>query len=269
MVSNQEGNGASIDMNVILIGAGRGQRLMPITESEPKSFTLVADKRILDWTVQAFKENGLDRFVFIGGYLIDSVRQEYPGFRMVENTGWRDNNILFSLMCARDHMTDGFYSAYTDTLFRADAVAALGSSPYDITLVVDTLWRDRYRHRSQHPESDGEKVTATGDRVTRVSRDISSDEASGEFTGLLRMTRRGASQFLAFHDSLYQRYGADGRDADGRPFRMAYLIHQLDLMVQAGIEIHCVGIPGGYHEIDTVEDFHLASEAWGVPGAAS
>ncbi len=136
-------------MNVILIGAGRGSRLMPLTAEEPKCFTRIGGKRILDWTIEAFRRNGLDRFVFVGGYLIDVVRQDCPDFLMVENTGWQNNNILFSLLHARNYMSDGFYSTYTDTLFRPQAVAALKDSPSDITLVMDTRWRQRYRRRSR------------------------------------------------------------------------------------------------------------------------
>ena len=103
-------------MRAIIIGAGRGSRLMPTTADSPKCFAEVGAMRILDWTLDAFRQNGLDGFVYIGGYLIDVVRAGYPDFRMVENSNWANNNILFSLICARDHMTDGFYSSYTDTL---------------------------------------------------------------------------------------------------------------------------------------------------------
>ena len=181
---------------------------------------------------------------------------------MVENTDWADNNILFSLLHAREYMADGFYATYTDTLFRPDAVEALRRSPYDITLVMDTLWRQRYRFRSQHPERDGEKMTVRGDLVTVLSREIASEEAAGEFTGLLRMSSRGAAQFVHFFDETRERLAHDGLLADNRPFRMAYLIHLLDLMVQAGIEVHCVPVPGDYYEIDTVEDYHLANKEW-------
>ena len=91
-------------MNVILIGAGRGSRLMPLTENQPKCFTPIGGKRILDWTLDAFRQNGLDHFVFIGGYLIQVVEKEYPSFHLIENTGWERNNILFSLLHARDQI---------------------------------------------------------------------------------------------------------------------------------------------------------------------
>ena len=148
-------------MNVVLIGAGRGQRLMPLTASEPKCYTSVVGRRIIDWAAEAFTANGIDRFVFIGGYLIDIVKRDYPHMTFVENTDWPNNNILFSLMCARDHLTDGFYATYTDTLFLPGAVKALQDSPHDITVVMDTRWRSRYVFRSMHPEHDGEKRTAT------------------------------------------------------------------------------------------------------------
>lgn len=235
---------------------------MPFTEREPKSFTVVAGRRILDWTLDAFRQNGLDGFVYIGGYLIDVVQADYPDFRMVENSNWANNNILFSLICARDHMTGGFYSSYTDTLYQPNVVSALKASPHDITLVMDTRWRERYRHRTQHPESDGEKMIATGDRVVQLSRDIPPELASGEFTGVMRMTAVGATRFLEFYDGLYGRYAEDGIYAGSQPFRMAYLIHQLDLMIQAGTDVRCIDVPGDYYEIDTIEDYHLASADW-------
>ena len=95
---------------------------MPLTASQPKCLTEVAGTRILDWTLRAFQENGLDEFVFVGGYLIDVVRDAYPGFAYVENPAWPTTNILASLVCAREHMADGFYATYTDTLYLDDAV---------------------------------------------------------------------------------------------------------------------------------------------------
>lgn len=233
-----------------------------MTASQPKCFATIAGKKVLDWTLDAFRQNGLGRFVFIGGYLKHVVRQSYPQMRMVENADWPNNNILFSLLCAREHLKDGFYSTYADTLFQASAVGMLKESPHDITLIMDTRWRERYRYRSQHPERDGEKIVASGDVVTRISRDIPSEDASGEFTGVMKMSPVGAAAFLDYYDGLFASLGSEGLFDNGRPFRLAYLVHQLDRMVRAGIEVHCVAVPGDYHEIDTVEDYHLAAGDW-------
>ena len=249
-------------MNTILLGAGRGARLMPLTASQPKCFTEVAGTRILDWTLRAFQENGLDRFVFVGGYLIDVVQDAYPSFAYVENAAWPTTNILTSLVCAREYMADGFCATYTDTLYLGDAVKALQDSPHDITLVMDTRWRERYVFRSMHPETDAEKMVVEGDRVVEVSRTIDPEEASGEYTGVIKMSAKGASQFLGFHDELHAKLGDEQIIADSRPFRMAYVIHLLDRMIRSGIPVHSVAVPGDYHEVDTIQDYHLATADW-------
>ena len=105
-------------------------------------------------------------------------------------------------------------------------------------------------------------MVAAGGLVTRVSREIAPEDASGEFTGVFKMTARGAAQFLEFHDGLRASLGGEGVFAEGRPFRIAYLIHQLDAMIQSGIEVHCVAAPGDYHEVDTLQDYNLAAGDW-------
>ena len=88
-------------MNVILLGAGRGERLMPYTASQPKCFTEVAGARILDWTLRAFRQNGLDRFVFVGGYLMDVVRDAYPESHLCGKSRLvHDQHPRFSRLCS-------------------------------------------------------------------------------------------------------------------------------------------------------------------------
>ena len=43
---------------------------------------------------------------------------------------------------------------------------------------------------------------------------------------------------------------------------MAYVIHLLDRMIRDGIQVHCVAVPGDYHEVDTIQDYHLATADW-------
>ena len=54
-------------MRAIIIGAGRGQRLMPTTANAPKCFAEIRAKRILDWTVEALTAGGVTEICFIGG----------------------------------------------------------------------------------------------------------------------------------------------------------------------------------------------------------
>ena len=60
-------------MKAIIIGAGRGIRLMPETESIPKCMMDgVGGQRVLDWILDSLRHAGIDDIVFIGGYQEES-----------------------------------------------------------------------------------------------------------------------------------------------------------------------------------------------------
>src|ERR1041385_6593178 len=65
-------------MQAIIIGAGRGRRLMPTTADTPKCYAEVQGRRLLDWALHAFAGAGVSDICFIGGYQIDKVRRDYP-----------------------------------------------------------------------------------------------------------------------------------------------------------------------------------------------
>lgn len=248
-------------MKAIIIGAGRGRRLMPLTADVPKCFAEIQGKRLIDWGLEAFRQAGLDEVVFIGGYQIDRVRVDYPSLSYRHNAGWEGNNILLSLMHAEEDMADGFVCAYADILYRPDIVRSLLDGPGDITLAVDTHWRSRYGHRTEHPEDDAEKVLAEGDRVRRVTRTIPSEEAYGEYIGVARFTPAGAAAFREHFHRAREAYSGRPFQA-ARLFEKAYLIDLFQEMLDRGVPLHKVDTAGGYMEVDTTQDYYLAQRDW-------
>ncbi|MFO0603850.1 MAG: phosphocholine cytidylyltransferase family protein [Polyangiales bacterium] len=250
-------------MRPIIIGAGRGSRLGPRTDEVPKTLVPVMGRPMLDWILDALAAGGFSRrdVVFICGYRAEVVRARYPEFTFVDNRDWAHNNILLSLLCAREHLGDGFLCTYADIVYRPAIVRALMASAHDATLGCDTDWRRRYRDRSQHPESDGEKLLAEGDRVTRLSRTIDPASASGEFVGVARFTADGARTFLDAFDAARAQY-AGGPFREGRSFEKAYLIDLFQWMIERGAAFHRADTHGGYMEIDTLEDLAAAQRWW-------
>jgi choline kinase len=248
-------------MRAIIIGAGRGSRLKSMTDHQPKCYATVGGRRILDWTLETFERAGLKEKVFIGGYQFDRIRSDYPQLSFAHNADWANNNILLSLFHAEQFMCDGFVCAYSDILFRDSIVRDALNHPADIVLCVDTHWRNRYADRSQHPEQDAEKLTVSGDRVTRIHREISSDSAQGEYIGVARFPARGAALLCEhFHRIRASYTGKPWREA--KVFAKAYLILLFQEMIEQGVAIHMVPTHGDYMEIDTEEDYALANRDW-------
>ena len=248
-------------MRVIVIGAGRGRRLMPTTADVPKCFAEVAGKRLLDWAVEAFAASGLDRVCFIGGYKIEKVKADYPAFTFRHNPEWETTNILASLFYAADVMEEGFICCYSDVLFTPDVVARLASSPHDMALGVDTGWLERYEHRSDHPPDDAEKVTVANGAVTRVDRKIPEPDAYGEYIGVAKFSPAGAVRLREYYESRRKQFvGKPWRDA--RDFENAYKILLFQDMIEQGERFGHVDTPGGYIEVDTQQDFEYARQNW-------
>lgn len=248
-------------MRAIIIGAGRGSRLMPTTANQPKCFARVQDQRILDWSLHAFAENGIDDICFIGGYQIDRVREEYSHFTFRHNEDWKNNNILLSLMHAEDLMDEPFICCYSDILFTPNLIAGLLASDQDITLAVDVGWEERYQHRTQHPPDDAEKLSVSNGAVTRVHRGMDAADAHGEYTGIAKFSSTGASLLTEHFNRCREQYA-------GKPFREAkvfeksYKILLFQEMLEAGVPMHHTDTAGEYIEIDTQEDFELAQTQW-------
>jgi phosphoenolpyruvate phosphomutase len=248
-------------MRGIIIGAGRGQRLMPTTADAPKCYAEVGGKRILDWTREAFHQNGIKDICFIGGYQIDLVKRDYPDFTFRHNADWPNNNILMSLMHASDLMDQEFICCYSDCLFTPALISGLMDSPGDIVVSLDLQWLDRYAERSLHPPEDAEKAVVLNGKLTGIHRDITSDKAYGEYTGVAKFSARGAQQLREHFDRRHAEFaGKPFREA--KVFEKAYLIHLFDDMIEQGVEFRHSDSRAEYIEVDTQEDFDYARRNW-------
>jgi choline kinase len=248
-------------MKAIFIGAGRGSRLMPHTEDQPKCFADVGGRRIIDWIVEAMREGGASDQVFVGGYLIEMVQQDYGHFDFRHNADWPNNNILGSLFHAEDCMGGGFICSYVDILYRPSVVRGLLEHPADIVIAVDTDWESRYEERSQHPPDDAEKVRVVDGRVVEIARNIPTEDAHGEYIGVAKFSPAGAEQLRSAYNEAKAR-------SDGQPYRSAasflkaYLIDLFQEMIESGVDFGLVETHGDYMEIDTQEDYDLARRDW-------
>ncbi len=250
-------------MRPIIIGAGRGSRLGKNTDHVPKTLVEVMGRPMLDWILEALASAGFSRkdVVFVCGYAEDVVRARYPEFTYVRNTDWANNNILLSLLCAREHLGQGFLSTYADIVYDGEIVQKLVASRADIALGCDTVWRRRYVGRSEHPETDAEKLRADGTRVLEISRTIPSEAAQGEFIGVMKLSSDGGRVFLDAFDRAEKSYGG-GLFREGRSFQKAYLLDLLQEMLEAGASMQREDIAGGYMEIDTGQDLSMAQGWW-------
>ena len=95
--------------NAIIMAAGIGQRMRPVTLETPKPLIAVNGRRMIDTVIQALHANGIEDITVVTGYLkekFEVLKEEYPGIRLVENPYYDTCNNISSLYCAREYLSD-------------------------------------------------------------------------------------------------------------------------------------------------------------------
>ena len=249
-------------MKAIIVAAGPGSRLMPITNEKPKCLLEVGDQTILERALQALRENGIEDIVVVRGYRGHLVN--YPHVTYCHNPDFEKNNILRSLFYAEDEMDDAFIFSYSDILYSSEVVARLIDSEADVALIVDVNWIQTYEGRDLHPISEAELVKVENGMVARIGKGVvTPEEAHGEFIGLAKFSRSGAEAMKA----VYHRVAEECPSAPfhrAASLEKAYMTDMIQELVDAGSLVQSVDIEGGWMEIDTPQDLERARRLFGA-----
>lgn len=93
----------------IIMAAGTGTRMRPITVSTPKPLIKVNGKRMIDTIIQGLHANGIYEIYIVVGYLKDQFQvllQDYEGIKLIDNPYYDKCNNISSLYVAREYIED-------------------------------------------------------------------------------------------------------------------------------------------------------------------
>jgi len=134
-------------MKAIILGAGQGKRLLPLTSDRPKNTIELAGQTMLAWQVEQFARCGVDQIHVVTGFKaeaqereIERLRRHYPAsdFSTVFNPFYKVADNLVSCWMARDCMHGEFILVNGDTLFHESVPRrVLANQDAPVTLAID------------------------------------------------------------------------------------------------------------------------------------
>lgn len=144
----------------IIMAAGLGSRMQPVTLTTPKPLVKVNGTRMIDTVIQALHHNGIYEIYVVVGYLKEQffdLETQYPGVKIIENPYYNTCNNISSLYVARQYLNDviildGDQIIYHDEILRPEFMR----SGYNC------VWTDS--------ETDEWLLTVENDIVTSCSR---------------------------------------------------------------------------------------------------
>ena len=95
----------------VILAAGLGSRLIPITLNTPKPLIRVNGKRMIESTLDALLEVGIDEIYIVRGYLktqFDELLYKYPTIKFIDNDKYNEANNILSVVLAKDHLQNSY-----------------------------------------------------------------------------------------------------------------------------------------------------------------
>lgn len=124
----------------IIMAAGTGSRMRPVTLHTPKPLVRVNGTRMIDTVIQGLHANGIREIYVVVGHLKEQfscLEDEYPGLQLIENPYYNTCNNISSLYVARDKIEDAIILDGDQIIYNTDILApTFERSGYN------TVWTD-------------------------------------------------------------------------------------------------------------------------------
>jgi CTP:phosphocholine cytidylyltransferase-like protein len=126
-------------MNAIILAAGMGSRLNPLTLDTPKPLVKVAGRPMIEYSLDFLIEAGITDITIVTGYLahkFDYLMAKYAkaNINFICNPKFKEYNNIYSLYVARDKLADSFILeadlVLSRNLFKQDEVNPKSSFTY-------------------------------------------------------------------------------------------------------------------------------------------
>jgi len=235
-------------LKAIILSAGQGRRLMPLTSNMAKCCLPLHGISILEWQLSQISQCDIDEVIVVTGFayeMVDTIVEHATNIkvRTLHNPMYAHTDNLGTCWEARSEMEEPFVLMNGDTLFEAAILQRLLNSEktYPITLATDS---------KADFDLDDMKIIADGDRLIKVSKQLDISLVSAESIGLMVFDQVGAKAFTDKLEEMMDKPNA---------LKLWYLsaIDQLASEALAGI---CPIDGLSWCEVDDAADFSAAAD---------
>jgi len=231
-------------MNIIILAAGRGTRLYPLTLEAPKCLlNLNSKETLIERMIRLIKKNLSEKIIVVTGFKHECLEKKLSSVKFVNNPFYAVTNSIASLWFAKDYLNDEAIIMNSDIIIEEKLMKDLRNIKNEATVLIDS---------SISREADY-KVAVYNDQVVVMSKDLV--KFDGEYAGITILSKKGSKKLKEKIESMVQQGYINSWYEDALVkmiFDDSFKINYFDIADYK------------WAEVDTVDDLQLAKQISGL-----
>lgn len=245
-------------MKAIILAAGQGKRLRPLTNNVPKCMVKLFGKSLLEWQIKTFQGCNIHDISVVTGYQSNSIK--FPNITYFKNEKYATTNMVETLFCAKEKLNEGVIVSYGDIIFEKQILENLIKSKDEISIVIDLNWRKYWKIRFDNPLEDAESlILDENGYIKNIGQKVkNADQIQGQYIGLMKFEKKGLENLIKFYKNI-KKISNDSKNPlnDSLPFEKSYMTDLLQGMINNGYNLKALKIRGGWLELDSFNDYEV------------
>jgi choline kinase len=250
-------------LKAIILAAGMGDRLRPLTNNKPKCMVELFGKSIIERQIEIFRSCQIDEIIVITGYQSQLINLKNVTY--YSNPKFKTTNMVETLFCAKEKLTDSVIISYGDIIFEKYILEKLIASQEDFSIVVDKNWEKYWKMRFENPLDDAESLVLDKDNfITDIGKKVENlSDICGQYIGLMKFQNLGLISLNEFYKKTKEKAknGINPLNPD-LPFERSYMTDFLRGLISENYKLKSIMIENGWLEVDTINDYNLYHELY-------
>jgi len=243
----------------IILAAGKGTRLRPLTNDKPKCMVPIDGKPILERQIEVLNKSGIEDIVVVTCYLNEKISDSR--IAKVHNREYDTTNMVYSLMCAREYLRGKVIVSYGDIVYSQNVLQQLMKDDQEMVVASDEKWLPYWKKRFDDPLSDAEtfKKGGGGSVLSLGQFPASTNDIEGQFIGLMKFSKDGCKKMKQAYDRCKSSGAVENAWGSGRELTNTYMTDILNHFARRNL-LHYIPIERGWFEVDNATDLRIANK---------
>jgi choline kinase len=231
-------------MKTVILAAGEGRRLHPLTKDRPKAMLEVGGRMLIERALSALRGAGIERseVIILSGHKVEKLKEAAPDCRFIHNEIYDRTNNIYSLWLAGGELAgQEFLLLNSDVLFASQMVKNILQDARSSLMMVDDV--------NPLVKEEMRVMVNAKQRITAIAKTLDRKQSAGEYIGVARF---GKDFSKAFFDKMDEMIKA-GETGVWYENAIAEILDEHPLYA-----LSTKGLP--WIEVDTFEDLARAEE---------